>query len=145
MSRLSIQLPPNWLDLSHENPDGPATFARDTAESSGALQVSIQGEYIRGVVPNPTADQLVAFAEGIATSDPDAQLRGTSSGQCALGQYGTVLARLPGYSWLQVWVLSNGQDFVLATHTSVDEPSEAEVNEASWVVKNVMLSPEPAA
>jgi hypothetical protein len=137
--QLAIALPPNWRDVSHENPQGPATFVRDSHEASGALQVSVQAEYVSGPVPNPTPEQLIAFAERIAAAQGQAEVRGRSSGACAMGRYGTVLMRLPGYSWLQVWVLSNGRDFVLATHTSVDEPSEEEVNEASWVVKNVGL------
>jgi hypothetical protein len=143
MLRLAVELPRGWLDVSHENPGGPSTFARDGDQASGALQLSVQAEYRGGVVPNPRAEDLVAFAEGVATKGGDTEVRGRSSGRCALGLYGTVLCRVPGYSWCQVWVLSNGTDFVLATHTCVEEPSEAEVNEASWVVKNVTLTHGP--
>lgn len=137
VKRLSIKLPPQWHDRSADNPKGPSTFVRDSSVSGGALQISIQAEYKSGNVPNPTAEQLIAFAEGIATKSGNTQIRGKKSGSCVLGQYGTVLVKEPKYSWIQVWVISNGRDFVLATHTCVDEPSEAEVNEASWIVKNL--------
>jgi hypothetical protein len=131
LSRLCVTLSPGSVDASSENPSGPATFVRESEEPSGALQISLQGEYVRGPLPNPSPDQLIRFAEGIATKEPGAELRGRSSGECALGTYGTVLARITGCAWMQAWVMTNGRDFVLATHTSIDEPTESEVNDVS--------------
>lgn len=140
MARLQVELPPDWSDVSAENPEGPPTFVRNSEDSSGALQISIQAEYTGGKIPNPTVEELIEFAEGVATSDQEAEIRGRSNGECRLGTYGTVLARTAEFSWIQVWVLSNGKDFVLATHFSVEEPSNEEVQEASWTVKNVALA-----
>ncbi|MFZ6757842.1 hypothetical protein ACO0K9_11595 [Undibacterium sp. Ji50W] len=139
MLRLVVELPPGWGDHSSENADGPATFIKEDSESPGALQISIQAEYRGGAIPNPIPEQLVTFAERIVKKNADVQIRGRSTGQCNIGTYGSILASFSGISWCQIWVLSNGKDFVLASHTSVDEPSEAEVNESSWVVKNIGL------
>ncbi|WP_133166930.1 hypothetical protein [Solimicrobium silvestre] len=136
-------MPPSWVDLSSENADGPSTFIKEDPESTGALQISIQAEYHGGTIPNPIPEQLVSYAEGIVNKNAHVQIRGRSTGKCKMGTYGTVLASLLRHSWCQIWVLSNGNDFVLASHTSVDEPSEAEVNEASWVVKNISLQAIP--
>jgi hypothetical protein len=140
MKRIVVHLPPHWIDSSKDNPNGPTTFHSTADNACGALQVSIQAEYVSGVIPNPSGDQLIAFAESIAFKDGEVDVRGRKSDSCALGNYGTILVRSTDYSWLQVWVLSNGKDFVLATHLCIDEPSPAEVNEASWIVKNIKLT-----
>jgi hypothetical protein len=145
VARLKVELPPGWSDVSAEHPEGPPTFVRDAEDTTGALQISLQAEYTGGKVPDPTVDELIEFAEGVATSDQEAEIRGRSSGECRLGTYGTVLAQNVEFSWIQVWVLSNGKDFVLATHFSVDEPSNEEVQEASWTVKNVALDKRAAS
>ena len=135
-TRLRVELLPDWRDISLENLGGPPSFVRDSSDESGALQISIQALFAGGKTPDSSHEHLIRLAEGVALNTPDAKLRGRSSGVCSLGQYGTVLASRQDYSWFQVWVLSNGKDFVLATHISVDEPDEEEVNEASWIVKN---------
>jgi hypothetical protein len=136
---LNIVLPKNWRNVSGENPDGPPTFCREN-DACGALQVSIQALYQGGAVPNPKPEDLIDPAEDVARSaDEQIEIRGRSSGRCALGNYGTVLVSIPEFEWFQVWVLSNGRDFVLATHTCESEPTEDEVNEASSIVKTVTL------
>jgi hypothetical protein len=115
--RLRIELIPGWTDISQVDPEGPLTFVRDASEDSGALQVSIQAEYVGGNIPDASREALTSIVERVALKDPAAEFRGSSTGVCALGQYGTILVSLAGFSWFQVWVLSNGRDFVLATHT----------------------------
>ena len=139
MARLKIVLPPDWQDVSAENPSGPSTFCRRSETKSGALQISIQAEYKGGVIPNPKPDELIQFAETTAHNFGQITLRGRSSGKCAIGIYGTVLVSASDFEWVQVWVLSNSRDFVLATHTCSKEPSPEEVEEASTIVNNAIL------
>ena len=137
-TRLAVSLPPGWTDISHDNVDGPPTYVRQ-GDASGSLQISIQAQHAGGVDPDPTAEQLIALAEGVVLREESAEVRGRAAGQCVFGHYGTVLARVDAFSWVQIWVLSNGRDFMMATHICADEPSEVEVNEAGWIVKHADL------
>jgi hypothetical protein len=47
--------------------------------------------------------------------------------------------RSAGYR-TQLWYLSNGFDFVLATHVCCDEPEAAEIAEAQQIVGLIELS-----
>lgn len=138
--QLEIRLLPNWADVSGENPGGPATYARTNSKGSGALQVSLAAEYRGGRVPNPSQQDLIRLAQGYGESQQAGSLVSAASGDCQLGTYGTAVFRSAANPHLQLWLLSNGRDFVLATHVCVVEPETAECTEAQQIVSMIGLS-----
>jgi hypothetical protein len=137
---LVVQLVTGWIDISHENRNGPPTFVREN-EGNGVLQISVQAEFVGGKQPLPTPEALVDLAERtMMSAGTEVEIRGRATGQCAIGHYGTALARVDDVSWFQIWVMSNGADFIMASLVCEDEPAEKEVGEASWIVKNTTLA-----
>jgi hypothetical protein len=136
--RLQVKLLPNWAQS--DNPGGPATFYRTDSDDSGALQVSLYAEDTGGKVPNPTPDDLVKLAQGHGQRHDAGELVGTHSGSCDLGSFGAAVFRSAEYSRIQCWYLSNGRDFVLATHVCTVEPEATEVSEAQQIVGMLGLS-----
>jgi hypothetical protein len=129
---------PNWAQA--DNSDGPATFYRTDSDDSGALQVSQYAEYNGGKVPNPTYNDLIELAQDHGQRHNAGELVGTDSGACALGSYGAAAFRSAEYPRIQFWYLSNGRDFILATHICTVEPEAAEVTEAQQIVGMLGLS-----
>jgi hypothetical protein len=136
--RLQVQLLPNWAQT--DNPDGPATFYRTDSDDSGALQVSLYAEYKGGKAPDPSTKDLIELSQGHGERHNAGDLVETSSGECALGSYGSAVFRSKEYPRIQFWYLSNGSDFVLATHVCTVKPEPAEVAEAQQIVGMLGLS-----
>lgn len=136
--RLQVRLLPNWARA--ENAGGPATFYRADHDDSGALQVTLSAEYTGGEVPNPSPEYLVALARRLGRQNDAGDLVEEASGACALGTFGTAVFRSEATPRFQLWFLSNGRDFVLATHICVAEPEPAEVVEARRIVEMLGLS-----
>jgi hypothetical protein len=137
--RLRVDLPGNWLDISATNPGGAPTYCRREGGGRGALQISLQAEWKGGSLPDPTPDRLLELAERIALHQSACSIEAQSTGTCAIGSFGSVVARTPECAHMQVWVLSDGRDFVLATHVAMESPPEAEVAEAARIVMGVQL------
>jgi hypothetical protein len=129
------------MDATAAHPKGILTYCRDTDEAAGALQFSLQAEYVRGRVPETSPEELIAFAERIALKEPGAAILERSSGPCAIGTFGSVVATWPNDVRVQVWVLSNARDFVLARHTCTTAPDPAELREACAIVTGAQLGP----
>ena len=143
MSSLHIDLPDTWIDISAENSEGPPTFVRDTSGEKGVLQISLQAEYWGGEVPNPTYPDLEQLAASIAGAEGGTIIGGQSSGDCTFGTYGSATASIDGgETRLQVWVLCNSRDFVLATLVTGPQPDADEFDEAEAIVKLVALRPD---
>jgi hypothetical protein len=136
--RLQVRLLPNWAQA--DNPDGPVTFYRCDSGDSGSLQVSLYAEYMGGKVPNPSPDDLIELAQDHGQRHNAGELVGTHSGACDLGSFGAVVFRSAECPRFQLWYLSNGRDFVLATHICTVEPEAAEVFEAQQIVDMLGLS-----
>ena len=135
--RLKILLIEGWTDISRENPDGPRTFRRAASENPGVLQISVQATYSGGRKPDPTTQQLIGFAAGFIQRG-GGQLIHANSGECKLGLFGAVQGALPGCSFMRVWVLSNGYDFVLATQTVTEgSPDQRDLDEGHSTVMNI--------
>jgi hypothetical protein len=130
--RVKVRLLPNWA--SADNPGGPATFYRTDSQDSGALQVSLMAEYTGGAPPNPTAQDLIELAQGHGERHDAGELVETGSGASRIGTFGTAVFRSAEFPRIQFWYLSNGYDFVLATHVCSVEPEAAEVAEAQQIV-----------
>jgi hypothetical protein len=137
---LQVTLPPSWRDYTDESPGGLTTFMRD----HGILQLSVT-LYKRGRIPNPSEADLMSFAQAMAVRQKHPQLVESHGGTCALGKLGTAVFRTDDFPRFQVWFLSNGKDFILATYICDQEPDEAEVAEAQAIVENATLKSGSAA
>lgn len=144
-SRLVVTLPSGWVELPAESTPGPAVFALDTPEAAGALQVSLQAQYQGGKVPSPSPDALIGFAVEVLVAGGEFVPMSVSSGACAVGLYGTAIGRWSDCPHVQAWVLSDGRDFVLATHIATSEPTARERREAHEIVLGLVLLGLPGA
>jgi hypothetical protein len=84
------------------------------------------------------------MAEELGSKDDGARLLESSSGSCDLGAFGTAIFETSDAARVQVWWLSNGCDYVLATHISKFDPSPEEVAQADEIVKNIRIVDESA-
>ena len=137
--RLKVYLQNGWSDHSEENPDGPPTFERDLSACPGALQFSY-ALYVSGEEPNPSTRDLIEMSIKLGAKHDAGKLVEAYSGPCAFGQFGTAVFHPAGGGRMQIWHLSNGRDFILATHVNVDEPDPVEVQEAQEIVRDVGLT-----
>jgi hypothetical protein len=135
---LSVTLPENWEDISAENPEGPPTYVRKV-DPTGALQMSIQSVYKSGPIPNPTFNELIRLSEHVAKLQ-ESEISDRYSGLCNIGTFGCVLGKSTELARIQIWTLSNGKDFVLATFLCIDPPPDEESEEAEKIVKAAGLS-----
>lgn len=127
--RARVKLLSGWTDYSRDNPDGPPTFLRDRSEVPGPLQVSM-AEWVGGEVPNSSESDLVRLATDSGRRQEAGDLVETDSGKCDLGMYGTAVFRSQEYPRTQIWFLSNGRDFVMASHICPGEADDDEIKEA---------------
>ena len=136
--RLQIELPKGWVDYSKEKHDGPPTFVRDLSEEPGPLQIS-WAEYKGGVVPNPSAEDLQQMSREIGEQQDYGRLVESSSGECEFGRMGTATFQSTGQR-VQLWHLSNGKDFIMATHIGPESPDPDEVREVQEIVRALTLA-----
>ena len=135
---LKVTILPGWEDISHDNPEGPATFVRSGENATGVLQFSIQSIYESGPEPNPTFTELIRLCEHVARLQ-EADVIERYSGECDLGTFGSVIGKSAELPKIQIWTLTNGRDFVLATFLCPEQPDAAEAAEAETIVKGVQL------
>jgi hypothetical protein len=140
--RIRVTLPQGWSDYSHENPDGPPTYLRDDSDVPGPLQISAQW-YAGGEVPDPSLDDLIKLAKAVGNSWDGQEVIETGGGQCAFGRFGTVVSRTTELARAQVWYLSNGRDFILATHFCSEQPDPLEIDEAREIVHRLGVVEKP--
>ncbi len=136
---LNIQLLTGWEDLSHENPDGPATFAR--ADGVGALQVS-WAVYKGGKEPRPSDATLIELASGslVGPADGAARIASTGSGACKFGRVGSAEGSGNGMARAKSWILSNGLDFIFVTFVCVELPPAHEWTQAEEIALGITLT-----
>ncbi len=128
--KLKVQLYPGWREV--QIPNAPTTYVRGAASHSGALQVSL-AQFGGGKLPDASEQLLVAICEKMASNVHGTKKKSSGSGNCEFGMFGTVVARGESPNYFQVWVLSNGREFILVTHTCDKEPDPAEVIEANEI------------
>jgi hypothetical protein len=127
--KLRIRLRPGWQPA--ENPTIP-TYKRSASPDSGALQFSI-AQFRHGTVPNATEQTLVSMCEKLTSGVPGRRDVTSASGTCDFGTYATVAVHGDSPVRLQAWIMSNGQEFILITHTCGSEPDPEEVREANEI------------
>ena len=140
MKAVGVTLLPNWVDCSGDYPGAHATFCRQGDDATGALQVSLQAEYKSGPEPNPTGDALIDFARQLGERNRFGEVVDTLSGLCALGTFGSAVFKSTENPLAQIWYLSDGRDFVLATYICAAPPTPDELAEAHETVSKITLT-----
>jgi hypothetical protein len=133
LPRLKIKLYDGWSPV--ENEGGPTTYIK----GNSCLQFS-QARKKGSALPDDP-EKLIGICEGLTRRVRGRRDMLSGSGTCDFGIFGTVAARgdLPAY--MQVWVLSNKNDFVLITHICEIEPGPKEVAEARDIALRTTLGP----
>jgi hypothetical protein len=131
--RLKVHLLPGWRQYEQQRPSAPSTFIR-AERPCGVLQVSVYAVYQRGPKPRPTEEQLIELAQGHAERHHAGELEEVQSGTCVIGTWGSAVFRSEDNPRIQVWYVSNGCDFILATYICPAEPDQDEVDEAQHIV-----------
>ncbi len=136
--QLKLRIPPNWREASRELGVKITTLVRENSVESGALQFSTAW-YVSGPVPNSGPAELIDLAKNITLNGAEVgDIEDGYVGDCSLGTFATVISRPQGHR-LQVWCLSNGYDFVFATHTSAPKTESDECDEAGSIVRAVTV------
>jgi len=135
--RLKIKLFDGWRQAT--NADGAATFFR--GQSDSRLQIS-WAEY-RGQKPlrKVTTDELKDTAVKFGQKNGFGELVDSSGGSCEFGSFGTAIFRSPTHRRIQVWFITNEQDYILGTYICSKEPAPAEIREVQEVMSLVTLGP----
>ncbi|MFO1514798.1 MAG: hypothetical protein U1F83_18115 [Verrucomicrobiota bacterium] len=136
--RLKIKLLTGWAE--HTTTNGPATFYRQ--QSNNPLQVS-WAEY-RGKKPleEVSSEKLKETATTFGQKNGFGKLVESSGGKCVFGKCGTAIFRSEKHARIQVWFITDGTDYILATHICSTEPDPTEVGEVKEIVSMLTLGPE---
>jgi len=136
--RLKIELFTNWTQ--HQNQTSAATFYRQG--STSAFQVS-WAEY-RGKQPlrKISTDGLKQFAINFGQKNASGELIEASYGGCRFGNYGTAVFRSEKHPRIQIWIVTDGRDYILATHVCDRYPEPSEVAEVQQIARSLALGPE---
>ena len=139
---LKVKLSKEWSDHTHEYPNGPGTFIRHASKEPGVIQVSFT-LYEKGEIPNPSCEDLIELAKKIGDNLPAGDLVETSSGRCTFGIFGTAIFKSKEFPRTQVWYLSDGYNFILATHICTALPEPEEVAEAQEIISSIFITKRP--
>jgi len=131
--RLMIKLFDGWTQI--ENEGGPTTYVN----GNSCLQFSQVQKKGEALPEDP--EKLIGICEGLTRKVRGRRDMLSGAGKCELGIFGTVVAKGDSPAYVQVWVLSNENDFVLITHVCEAEPSPKEVAEAREIALRTMLGP----
>lgn len=139
--RLKIELFNNWAP--YEMPDGPSTFCRQ--ESSNAFQISWAEYCGESPLPEITTDSLKQMAIKFGNDNRFGDLIESSGDDCRFGRFGSAVFRSDEYPRTQVWFITDGRDYIMATHICDSEPEPSEVAEVQAIARSLALGPEAAA
>lgn len=140
--KLKVWLPDDWANISNQNPEGPLTLAWKNAASTGAFQVST-AQYTGGRKPQPSESDLTELAIGFGKQQKWGKLTSSRSGKCMMGAFGTAafkrkwLTPRNAPAYCQVWFISNGLDFILATFIAMQEPHDQELADAQRIAEAI--------
>jgi hypothetical protein len=131
---LIIPTDENWVRV--DTSGGPLTFTRRATGS--ALQFS-GAQHRPGNLSAVGTDMLVGICRKFTGKVEKAQEIGSGSGGCRFGLFGTVTVQGSEPAHFQVWVLSNGQAFILVSHTCNLVPGAEEIAEANEIALDSVL------
>ena len=121
--QLQVSPPPHWHDAESPDSRGHVTLRRGEGPEAGLLQLSL-ALFRGGAAPDPSAPDLERHARTYGEKIGYGPPQGSSSGACAMGLYGTAVFRPTAQRRAQLWFVSNGRDFVLASYVCGAEPDQ---------------------
>jgi hypothetical protein len=136
--RLKIELPEGWTQ--RKTRDCPTTFCRQT--SSNVFQVSWAEYRGKKSLPNATPDSLKAMAMNLGEKSGFGSVVESGGGPCGYGTFGSVVFRNPQHPRVQVWFISDGRDYIMATYICDREPESDELTDVQQIAKSLALGPE---
>jgi len=139
---LNVKLPKGWSDYTHEYKNGLRTFLRHDSKESGVIQISVVS-YKNGEIPNPSCKDLVELAKKTGENIPAGDVIETLSGNCTFGIYGTAIFKSEEFHRTQVWYLSDGYNFILATYICTATPEAEEISEAQDIINSIRIIKKP--
>ncbi|WP_425615750.1 hypothetical protein NA78x_005681 [Anatilimnocola sp. NA78] len=143
--QLHVALPKDWIDASPENPNGPHTFMWDCEDASAALQIRV-AEYSGGAKPYPSEVELLKISERFGHDHGFGKQQSSYSGPCKFGGYGTAIfvpqeaPTVDAPKHAQIWILSNGLDFIFVTLFAMDAPHHRELEGAQEIVNELLFN-----
>lgn len=136
--RLKIKLLDGWTEQKDTN--GPATFYRKHGQNP--LQVSWAEYHGKQPLKKLSQEELKDFATKFGQKNGFGELVESSSGTFAFGDFGTAVFRATKHPRIQVWIIANGSNNILATHICSNEPDKDEVKETKEIVSTLTLGSE---
>jgi hypothetical protein len=136
--RLKIQLQTNWVPVNDN--DGPATFCRQ--ESGSAFQIS-WGEYVgEQKLRKLDTEELKQQAASFGQQNGWGELVESSFGQTGFGSFGSSVFRSATHPHMQLWLITDGNAYMLATHICDRVPGDDELAEVRQIVDSLSLGKE---
>jgi hypothetical protein len=129
--QLDVKLLPGWMNV--KNPKS-YVCVRQTSTRPGEMQFS-SAVYKPGAPPPiaVTGEKLIEMCRGMSKGVRGRREISSQFGNCDFGTFGTLAVRGESPAYVQVWVLTNGRDFILITHVCGEEPDPAEAKEANEI------------
>jgi hypothetical protein len=136
--RLKVKLFTGWVEIKSTNT--AATFHRNQSEN--LLQFS-WAEY-RGKQPlrKVSTDELKQTATKFGQKNGFGEFVESDGGSCTFGNFGTAVFRSATHPRIQVWFVTDGTDYILATYICSKEPDQVEVQETKDIVSMATLGSE---
>lgn len=132
---LTLMLPPGWLDITHELPEGsPPTFAKE--DGVGVIQVSV-AKYNSGLRPRIDKRAVREILEEFGAKHDLGAPRETTQGNGQEGNQFVAGDFLRSDERISAWFVTNGKDMALVTYVTREPNDPAvpqELDDASAVV-----------
>jgi len=130
--QLKIKLKHGWSPVKNVN---AYMCFRAASANPSELQFSLAVRKTDRPIVVVTEESLIGLCRRMHTTRgvPSGREVSSQSGKCDFGIFGTVVACGESPARIQVWMLSNGRDFILVTHTCEKIPDPAEVKEANEI------------
>jgi hypothetical protein len=136
--RLKIELFQNWKQ--QQNLNGPATFRRQG--STSAFQVSWAEYRGKQQLQKVGVDELLQMVISFGQEQKSGDLVESWGGSCRFGIFGTAVFRSKKFPYHQFWFVTDGIDYIMATHICDREPEPGEVSEVQQIASSLALGPE---
>jgi hypothetical protein len=136
LNTFKVNAPETWIDLTEEDPNGPATFIRKKwNQNPGIIQIS-RAQQIPAAYTQPNFKELIHLSKEFDTVK-EFDLMNTKSGHCQYGMYGYAEFKNAEFPFVSVWHLSNKNDIVYLTYISDEHQTESDIDEVYTILKNI--------
>ncbi|MBS0266587.1 MAG: hypothetical protein JSS02_31945 [Planctomycetes bacterium] len=135
--QIQIPLKPGWVEEVDPSASQVRTFCRNPTRS-GPLQMSWWSAADSGVITDNSLLPGIAATFGeeqFGCGEPLA----VTAGNCRFGAYGNAtFSAPPEHSYAEIWVLYNGEGFLLVTYMSAETPDPVELDEVREMVLQIV-------